>query len=171
MLANYPKESVMNIWSRRPLPLLTALLVAGLPGGAAGEAPTPGINETVTFFYYEDLEAALRFYEDVLELPVTMNEDWVKILRVTATSSVGLVLDGHGFHDVAADKPAMLSIVTEDVDAWYRRLLDAGVAIRRELPPPDDAANAGKAPIRGFIAEDPGGYTVEFFSWQTAPGS
>lgn len=161
----------MNIWSRRPLALFFALLTAGLPGAAAEEVTIPGIDETVTFFYYEDLEAALRFYEDVLELPVTMNEDWVKILRVTATSSVGLVLDGHGFHDVASDKPAMLSIVTEDVDAWYRRLIDAGVVIRRELPPPDDAKSAGKAPIRGFIAEDPGGYTVEFFSWQAASGS
>ncbi len=158
----------MNIWSRRPLALLIALLAAASPGAAANEAPGSEIDETITFFYYEDLEAALRFYEDVLELPVTMSEDWVKILRITTTSSVGLVLDGHGFHDAAADKPAMLSIVTEDVDAWYRRLLDAGVVILRELPPPDDAGSAGKAPIRGFIAEDPGGYTVEFFSWQPA---
>ena len=156
----------MNNWLRRPLASFIVLLAAGLSGADADEASTPGINETVTFFYYEDLEAALRFYEGVLGLPVTMNEDWVKILRVTATSSVGLVLDGHGFHDVADDKPAMLSIVTGDVDAWYRRLLDAGVVIRRELPPPDDAASTGKAPIRGFIAEDPGGYTIEFFSWQ-----
>ena len=161
----------MNNWPRRPLALFIVMLAVGLSSADADEAPTPGIDETVTFFYYEDLEAALRFYEDVLELPVTMNEDWVKILRVTATSSVGLVLDGHGFHDVADDKPAMLSIVTEDVDAWYRRILDAGVPIRRELPPPNDAAGAGKAPIRGFIAEDPGGYTVEFFSWQAASGS
>lgn len=49
--------------------------------------------------------------------------------------------------------------------------IGAGVVIRRELPPPDDAASTGKAPIRGFIAEDPDGYTVEFFSWQTGSGS
>lgn len=149
--------------------MFVTLLPVGLSNADRG--PTPGIEETVTFFYYEDLEAAFRFYEEVLELPVTMDEDWVKILRVSATSSVGLVLDGHGFHEVSDDKPAMLSIVTEDVDAWYRRLLDAGTAIRRELPPPDEAAAEGKAPIRGFIAEDPGGYTIEFFSWQTKPGS
>ena len=157
----------MGIWSRRALALFIAFLAAGLPSANAGDAVARGMDETVTFFYYEDLEAALHFYEEVLELSVTMNEDWVKILRVTATSSVGLVLDGHGFHDVADDKPAMLSIVTEDVDAWYRRLLDAGVTIRRELPPPDAAETDSKAPIRGFIAEDPGGYTVEFFAWQS----
>ena len=160
----------MNIWSRRTLALVIPFLAVGLPSANAGEAAARGMDETVTFFYYEDLEAALQFYEEVLELPVTMNEDWVKILRVTATSSVGLVLDGHGFHGVADDKPAMLSIVTEDVDAWYRRLLDAGVVMRRELPPPEEVETGSKAPIRGFIAEDPGGYTVEFFTWERDPG-
>ena len=159
----------MSIGSRSALALFIAFFAAGLPSANADEAGIPGMDETVTFFYYEDLDAALHFYAEVLELPVTMNEDWVKILRVTATSSVGLVLDGHGFHDVADAKPAMLSIVTEDVDAWYRRLLDAGVTIRRELPPPAGAETDSKAPIRGFIAEDPGGYTVEFFTWQTQP--
>ncbi len=169
MVTSQRGGGVINSWFRRFPTLFIALLTAGLSN--ADQTSMPGIEETVTFFYYEDLEAAFRFYEDVLQLPVTMDEEWVKILRVSTTSSVGLVLDGHGFHDVAEDKPAMLSIVTGDVDAWYRRLVDAGTAIRRELPPPGDAADEGKAPIRGFIAEDPGGYTVEFFSWQAKPDS
>lgn len=155
--------------------MFSALLMIFLSVGHADEQPDPGIPDpgikgTVTFFYYEDLEAAAHFYHELLQLPVTMDEDWVKVLRITATSSVGLVLQGRGFHDVADDKPAMLSMVTNDVDEWYRRLQEARVVIRSELAPldetSDETSEEGGAPIRGFIAEDPGGYTVEFFSWK-----
>jgi len=98
-----------------------------------------------------------------------MDEDWVKIYRVTATSSVGLVKHGHGFHDVSADKPAMLSIITGDVDAWYKRVIEANVPVRSELPAPGTDKEPGRAPVRGFIVEDPGGYTIEIFSWQKEP--
>ena len=76
------------------------------------------------------------------------------------------MLDGRGFHAVAEDKPVMLSIVTDDVDGWYRLLVDSNVVIRTELRPDDQKAAPDRAPVRGFVVEDPGGYTVEFFSWQ-----
>ncbi|MEO0997317.1 MAG: VOC family protein [Pseudomonadota bacterium] len=132
---------------------------------SAGEQPAPAIAGTVTFFYYEDLEAAAGFYGELLQLPVTLEEDWVRIYRITPTSSVGLVRQGRGFHAVSDDKPAMLSIVTDEVDAWYARLRAAAVPMLSELAPPGADREEGAAPVRGFIAEDPGGYTVEFFSW------
>jgi len=124
------------------------------------------IKGTITFFYYKDLDSAASFYRDTLGLEATMDVDWVKIFQVSATSSVGLVQDGRGFHSAANDKPAMLSIVTEDVDTWYQRLVNADVTILKALPPAGSPTDPDRAPVRGFIAEDPGGYTVEFFRWQ-----
>lgn len=148
------------------VPSALIVLLAALPAaGIAADRPEAPA-ETVTFFYYDDLDLQLPFYEELLGLEKTMDAEWVKIYRVTPTSSVGLVLNGRGFHAVSEDKPAMLSLVTADVDAWYRRLVDAGVTIRTELPPADAQPEAGRAPVRGFIAEDPGGYTIEFFTWQ-----
>ena len=150
--------------------LQTILLV--MKGGAVyhNALPAPGsrlpIDATVTFFYYKDLDAAARFYSDVLGLKATTDMGWVKIFQVSATSSVGLVQDGRGFHAVADDKPAMLSIVTDDVDAWYQELVDAGVPILKDLPPAESELDPNPAPVRGFVAEDPGGYTIEFFTWQ-----
>jgi len=126
------------------------------------------MNETITFFYYEDLDAQVPFYEGLLGLDKTLDEDWVKIYRITETSSIGLVKQGHGLHDVSEDKPAMLSIVTDDVDSWYERLRRENVPVRTELPEPGSDAGEGEAPVRGFIVEDPGGYTIEFFSWRKA---
>ncbi|MDH3692221.1 MAG: VOC family protein [Gammaproteobacteria bacterium] len=159
----------MNYWPRKSLASFAALSVFFCSATHADEQPSSAIDGTVIFFYYEDLESATRFYSDLLQLPITMDEDWVRIFQITPTSSVGLVQQGRGFHDVSADKPAMLSIVTKDVDEWYARLRDANVLIRRELPPRDRENEAGAAPVRGFIAEDPGGYTIEFFSWQDSP--
>jgi len=158
----------MNYWPRNSLVAIAALSVIFWSAIRAEEQSPPAIDGTITFFYYEDLEAAARFYEDLLQLPITMDEDWVRIFQITPTSSVGLVKQGRGFHEVSPDKPAMLSMVTNDVDAWYARLHGANVLMRSELPPPDNAREAGAAPVRGFIAEDPGGYTIEFFSWQIA---
>lgn len=124
------------------------------------------INATITFFYYEELDAAASFYRDIVGLAATTDADWVKIFQVSNTSSIGLVKNGRGFHAVSDDKPAMLSIVTDDVDAWYRKMQDAEVPILSELPPPGSPKDPDRAPVRGFVAEDPGGYTVEFFTWQ-----
>ena len=148
------------------LAAVAALLLTAWSTTLAEEHSLPAIDGTVTFFYYEDLEPVAHFYGDVLQLPITMDEDWVKIFQITPSSSVGIVLNGRGFHAVSAEKPAMLSIVTNDVDGWYARLQQANVTMRRKLPPPDKEKKPGSAPVRGFIAEDPGGYTIEFFSWQ-----
>jgi len=155
----------MKFWSGLCVTLVL-LLVLYSPLSAAEETKMKAMEGTVTFFYYEDLAAAATFYGEVLQLSLTMDEDWVKIYQITPTSSVGLVKQGRGFHDVAEDKPAMLSMVTEEVDAWNARLKAANVTILKDLPPPATQPGPGSAPVRGFIAEDPGGYTIEFFAWQ-----
>ena len=147
---------------------LMGLILLAPVATRADDRGRASLDATITFFYYRDLAAAETFYADVLGLEKTMDEDWVKIFRITPTSSVGLVQDGKGFHAVAKDKPAMLSIVTDDVDRWYRLLHDADVVMRSELRPADEQPAPGRAPVRGFVAEDPGGYTIEFFTWQSS---
>ena len=111
--------------------------------------------------YYKDITEVVPFYEQTLGLPKTFNQDWVKIYRLTATSSVALVQEGEGsFHRAQADNAVMLSIVTEDVDAWYERLKqDQGIVFLKDI------YNNEHAPIRAFLVEDPGGYSIEFFQW------
>ena len=136
---------------------LTALADAGSANTANDR---PDITGQVTFFYYKDLSAAAAFYENILGLKATLDDDWVKIFAITANSSVGLVDETKGLHKVSADKPAMLSIVTTDIDAWYGVLKDKNIKFVLRL---DKEKNNGF--VYNFIMEDPGGYTVEIFQW------
>jgi len=126
----------------------------------AAENRPPPIDSHIVMLYYDDISNAANFYESTLGLRKTLNEDWVKIYQLTDTSSVGVVKAGPGAYHATQEKNAvMLSIVTSDVDGWYRHLKAAGqVKFLKDIYESD-------VPIRAFLVEDPGGYTVEFFQW------
>ncbi len=149
---------------KRCLVLQTLLCLSVMGTNLAAEetiVPPFSIKENILMLYYKDITEVVPFYEQTLGLPKTFNQDWVKIYRLTATSSVALVQEGEGsFHRAQADNAVMLSIVTEDVDAWYERLKqDQGIVFLKDI------YNNEHAPIRAFLVEDPGGYSIEFFQW------
>lgn len=129
---------------------------------APSAAKPPPINEQIVMLYYQDISEPVRFYQEVIGLRPTFTEEWVRIYAVTETSSVGVVRAGPGaYHTPQARNAVMLSIVTDDVEAWYRRLKAAGnVSFLKELE------DNPSAPIRSFLVTDPGGYTIEFFQWR-----
>ena len=106
---------------------INAVIVLADAGSVNTAHDRPDITGQVTFFYYKDLHAAASFYRDILGLKATLDDEWVKIFSITASSSVGLVDENRGVHKVSADKPAMLSIVTTDIDAWYGVLKDQDI--------------------------------------------
>lgn len=143
------------------LELTTAGHVSG--GCRAMPAPSrPPLDEQITMLYYEDLDAATRFYGETLGLEKTFDWDWIRFYRTGPSSSVGIVREGGGaWHEAQPVNAVMLSLVTSDVDAWYARIRDKeDVVILKDI---DDGGG-----IRSFLLEDPGGYTVEFFEWLEA---
>jgi predicted enzyme related to lactoylglutathione lyase len=123
---------------------------------------SPIISETVVMLYYKDITAASAFFGETLGLEMTFSQDTAKLFRLTPTSVVGVILEGDtSYHKVQASNAVMLSIVTPDVDAWYDRLMKVE-GIKFLKPIADSSTN----PIRAFLIEDPGGYTIEFFSWK-----
>jgi len=122
------------------------------------------IQENTIMFYYKDLSEVVPFYEKTLGLTKTFDQDWIKIFRLTTTSSIGLVQEGDkSFHRAQADNAVMLSFVTNQVDAWYEQLKrTAGTIFLKDIYDNDHV------PIRAFLVEDPGGYAIEFFQWLDA---
>ncbi|MDX1480763.1 MAG: VOC family protein [Woeseiaceae bacterium] len=141
---------------------VTTRLPIAVGAKAAGCAPPADtLQSQITMFYYEDLDAASRFYGEVLGLEKTFDWEWVRFYRTGPASSVGIVREGSGaWHRAKPDNAVMLSLVTSDVDAWYRRATQHDVVILKDI------GDGGG--IRSFLLEDPGGYTVEFFEWLEA---
>ncbi len=142
------------------LAILLATATAIAIAAPTKQQSLPSIDSQVTFLYYADVPAAAQFYEGTLGLEKTFDEGWVQIYRVSSTAYVGLVDETRGVHRTSESKPVMLSIVTNEIDAWYAHMRTSGVKLLSEL------SNSENAPIRAFLVEDPGGYTVEFFQWR-----
>lgn len=144
------------------LHFLTALLP--LPSGAgqalAAEDAHPSIAAGVPFFYYQDLPAAADWYKNKLGLKALTEEDWVVIIELTPTSFIGLVNASGGSLRPTADKGALLSIETAELEAWWDKLKDVeGIDMIHGIE-----TGAGGM-IEEFRMNDPEGYIVEFFRW------
>jgi len=89
-----------------------------------------GIEGLITFTYYNDIDKAEEFYGETLGFEEVMNRDWVKIFKVAKGSHIGLVNAEKGYLKPQAEKPVMLSVIVEDVDAWHKYLDE----VRRRVP-------------------------------------
>ncbi len=126
-----------------------------------GRGSRPSIDGHVVFLYYDDLAAPAAFYGGDLGLEQTRDIGWVRFFRVGATGEVAIVKAGpDAYFAPRSGNAVMLSIVTDELDAWYR-WLKANSGIRFLV----DLQVHGKAPIRNFLVSDPGGYAVEFYQW------
>ena len=154
---------------RRLIPVLALLLVCAFAPLARAQATAPPtappgrFQAGITWLYYRDLPAAMRFYERVMGLTLTVDQGWAKVYQVSPTSFVGLVDETRGMHRASETKPVALAFVTDRVDDWHRWLVSQGVKVRGESK---DSANL---PIRGFVALDPEGYTLEFETFRDDP--
>jgi predicted enzyme related to lactoylglutathione lyase len=115
----------------------------------------PGTSGLITFLYYENLEAAAKFYGDVMGFELTTDQKWSKIFRVADNAYVGCVDGSVGYHKPNPVKPVMLTVVVDDPDAWYEHFKAHGVETLNE-PHDDKELN-----LRIFLLEDPEGYVIE----------
>ena len=117
------------------------------------------------FLYYDGLEDAARFYEDVLGFDLKLDRDWVKIFKYGGDCHVGLVDESMGSHRVMEEKSTRLQLMVEDAQSWLEYVKSKG------LSPSRDELEEGKIlRIKAFSVKDPGGYTVEFCEYLTPYG-
>jgi predicted enzyme related to lactoylglutathione lyase len=121
------------------------------------------LDGTITFFYYNDLAKVTKFYLEVMGFTKVIDIPLAKVFKVHGGSHVGLV-DGHtGYLRHADDKPVMLSWFSDDIDGWYRRLLENGVEV--EQPP----TRQPYLEMKTMLFRDPQGYLLEILQWLKKP--
>ena len=111
----------------------------------------PPFDAQVTFCYTDDLDRTAEFYEQVLELPMVLDQAHCRIYGTGTTGYLGFCRR----EDAPRPDGIVLTLVTDDVDGWYERLTARGVAI--DKPP---AANPDYR-IYHFFFRDPNGYLLE----------
>lgn len=109
----------------------------------------------ITFLYYRNLPAALKFYTGVMGFPLAIDQGWSKILRVAGCAHVGLVDERRGMHRAVDQKPVQLCIRVRDVDGWHGYI--SGQQATKLSPVCDNDALG----IRAFTFCDPEGYQIE----------
>jgi catechol 2,3-dioxygenase-like lactoylglutathione lyase family enzyme len=111
------------------------------------------IQAQISWVYTEDLDASTQFYSGVLGLECTRDAGDARVFATGHSAGIGVCCV---FADrVIEPSGSMISIVTDDVDAWYRRLLARDLV----LDPPQRLDSFG---IYSLLVHDPNGYVIEF---------
>jgi predicted enzyme related to lactoylglutathione lyase len=113
------------------------------------------ISSQITFFYYNDLDAAAQFYEQTMGFALIDDQGWAKIYQVHGNAFLGVVSGEKGHRQAQEENAVLLTVVVDDVDGWYEYLKGEGVEVVSE---PHDVEDIQ---VRGFFAKDPGGYSLE----------
>ena len=117
----------------------------------------PAIEGQITFVYTTDLARSVDFYERKLRLPLALDQGRCRIYHVAGSAYIGVCERAAG--DIQLPPPdkrsVILTLVAEEVDAWFEQLSALGVEFES---PPQFNAEYG---IYHVFLRDPSGYLVE----------
>lgn len=108
------------------------------------------------FFYYADLEAAWRFYGEVLGLETVADYGFAKIMRIAEASYLTLVDAESGMHTADEPKTVAIALITDQLDEWHDYIVKQDVVMKYGYSPKPGS------PHDGFVVVDPEGYYLEF---------
>ena len=117
------------------------------------------ISLQISWVYTENLDSTAFFYREQLGLECVRDEGSARLFATSTGACIGVC-------QVFADRvvePAggMISIVTDDVDGWYRRLVANGVGIDQAPRRLEQFA------VYSFFVRDPNGYLIEVQSFDS----
>ena len=114
---------------------------------------TPGVTRQISWVYTEDLDSTAVFYAETLGLTCLRESGGARLYATSTNACIGLC---QVFADrVVEPTGAMISLVTDDVDAWYQRLHARGADL---VQAPERLERFG---IYRFSLRDPNGYVIE----------
>ena len=117
----------------------------------------PLADQQITFLYTRDLAGTDHFYQEVMGLPLKLDQGNCRIYQTSQTSHIGFCQRAEACEEPSAQamRQVILTFVTPEVDAWYDHLSSKGVGF--EEPP---SVNADYNIYHCFL-RDPDGYLIE----------
>lgn len=119
--------------------------------------PRPKIDQQITFIYTDDLDRSAHFYETIMGLPLWRDQGGCRIYQVSAEGYLGVCQTGGAAKGTLTENPTnvILTLVTEEVDAWYAYLRAQGVTFTQT---PEENP---RYQIYHCFLRDPNGYLIE----------
>jgi catechol 2,3-dioxygenase-like lactoylglutathione lyase family enzyme len=108
-------------------------------------------DSQITFFRTTDFSKSAEFYENILNLPMVLDQGGCRIYEVTGNAYIGFCER----EDAPVPEGVVFTFVTEDVDGWCDRLREAGVEFEKE------PAYNPEYKIYNCFLRDPNGYLLE----------
>ena len=119
--------------------------------------PALSVTQQITFLDTDDLARTADFYERILGLRLARDQGTCRIYHVCGGAYLGFCRRGAASPTAPRDAAGVtvLTLITDRVDEWCRRLEAHGVEIVK--PPADNPPYR----IYNAFARDPNGYLVE----------
>jgi catechol 2,3-dioxygenase-like lactoylglutathione lyase family enzyme len=109
-------------------------------------------TQQITFLHSNNLDRTRHFYSEILGLNCVRDQRTCLIFKATKTAYLGFC---EHIEQIQAGRRIILTLITEDVDLWHKRLQDKNVEMMGA-----PKANP-KYKIYHFFLKDPDGYTIE----------
>ncbi len=104
----------------------------------------------LTFLHCEDIERTTKFYTEILDLPLVLDQGGCRIFRINDGSFIGFCQ-----RPVPTTKGTIITFVDNDVDGWAERLKQKGVKLEKE------PTHNVEYLIYHIFFRDPDGYLLE----------
>lgn len=157
--------------NERLIPVLGRTEAIRLPGGtetAPGIFSTRpeelGVQATVLWLYYDDLESIEAFYTEALGGKVIVDQGWAKVFPVSPTGYIGFVDGQRGLHSATPEKAVTVSFFTAELEDWLEHMRGVGGFVLRT---PEIDAEGGV--VHTFVGYDPEGYFLEWDRFLEVP--
>ena len=136
------------------------------PGVLSSRPPGLGVQATVLWLYYRDLEAIQAFYGDVFGGDIIVDQGWAKVFPTSPTGYLGFVDGERGLHSATEEKAVTVSFFTSDLGSWFDHLKEvSGFSFRTE-----EITSEGDF-VHTFVGYDPEGYFLEWDVFLDVPSN
>jgi catechol 2,3-dioxygenase-like lactoylglutathione lyase family enzyme len=112
----------------------------------------PALTQQITFLHTADLQKTADFYENILGLPLVVDQGVCRIYAVNGDAYLGFCE-----HLEAPERPSgiIITLVSPEVDTWYVYLQAQGITF--DKPPQHNS----RYNIYHCFLHDPNGYLLE----------
>ena len=127
------------------------------PGVVTTRPAALGIQGTVLWLYYEDLEEIQAFYREALDVDILVDQGWAKVYPASPTGFLGFVDGEQGLHQATEEKGVTISFFTTGLEVWLEYMRGVQSFEFRT----DGISSEGDF-ARTFVGYDPEGYYLEW---------